>query len=176
MSARTARIEGSLQIDVPPEALFDLVSDQRNEPQYNPNLRRVRKLTDGPIGVGTLYSAEMTTRSGVTPMTIEVTAFERPGRLSSATRLDAMAIDGELTLDPTPSGTRLHWAWDVQPKGALALMTPVVRWMGVRQERRIWTGLKQYVEDPARHTAPERQRAHPRTPWTRRRATRNLCP
>jgi hypothetical protein len=53
MPARKARIQGSLQIDVPPEPIFDLISDQRNEPRYNPKMRHVRKLTEGPIGVGT---------------------------------------------------------------------------------------------------------------------------
>jgi hypothetical protein len=103
----------------------------------------------------------MTSGRRATPMTIVVTAFVRPRRLSSATRLDAMAIDGGLTLDPTPAGTRLRWEWDLEPKGTLALITPVVRWLGVRQERRIWTALKRYVEDPARHTDPERTTRSP---------------
>jgi len=34
----------------PVEDLFDSVADKRNEPRYNPHMRRAEKLTPGPIG------------------------------------------------------------------------------------------------------------------------------
>jgi hypothetical protein len=153
MPTRTTRIAGSIQIDVSPGALFEVVSDQRNEPEYNHSMHAVSKQTPGPVGVGTVFRAE--TRSGrrVTPMTIEVTTYEPPRHLDTVTRLDAMTITGGLTLDPALGGTRLRWDWDLQPKGGLARVMPLVRWLGNRQERRIWTGLKAYVEDAHRHPA-----------------------
>jgi hypothetical protein len=48
-SAR-APIEGEIQIAQPPEAVFDVVADERNEPRYNPRLSEVEKITPGPIG------------------------------------------------------------------------------------------------------------------------------
>jgi hypothetical protein len=53
-------VQGEIVIDRPPEEVFDFVADEENEPQYNPQMRLARKMTEGPIGVGTSFYAEMT--------------------------------------------------------------------------------------------------------------------
>jgi hypothetical protein len=55
-------------------------------------------------------------------------------------------IAGTLTFDPVPGGTRMRWAWVVRPKGASRLLTPLISWIGRRQERAIWAGMKRYLE------------------------------
>jgi hypothetical protein len=40
----------------------------------------------------------------------------------------------------------MRWVGDVEPKGLLRLIAPLVAWMGRRQELRIWTGLKRLLE------------------------------
>jgi hypothetical protein len=57
-----------------------------------------------------------------------------------------MDIQYTLTFEPVPEGTRMRWAGDVEPRGILKLMDPLVAWMGGRQELRIWTGLKGLLE------------------------------
>jgi hypothetical protein len=80
-------------------------------------------------------------------MTIEVTGYDRPRSLSSSTRLQSMDIDGTLTFDPVSGGTRMRWSWDLHPHGALLrLLGPLVAWIGSRNERAIWSGLKCYLE------------------------------
>ena len=41
-----------------PDDVFDYCSDHRHEPDWNPMMKRIDKLTEGPIGVGTRYSTE----------------------------------------------------------------------------------------------------------------------
>jgi uncharacterized protein YndB with AHSA1/START domain len=140
------QVAGSIEIDRPIEEVFDLVADERNEPLYNPDMTASQKLTDGPIAVGTLFSA--TSRSFAKPveMVIEVTAFERPHRLASTTRMEGMVLDGGLTFDTTAGGTRMSWSWSLHPTGPMRLLTPLLAIMGRRNERRIWTGLKHHLE------------------------------
>lgn len=38
-------------------------------------------------------------------------------------------IDGMLTFEPVPDGTRMHWSWHVRPKGPSRLLAPVINWM-----------------------------------------------
>jgi len=57
-----------------------------------------------------------------------------------------MEIDGMLTSDAVPGGTCMHWAWDLQPRGVVKLMAPIVARMGRRRERTIWTNVKQLLE------------------------------
>lgn len=69
-------IEGEITINRPVEDVFDCVSDERNEPRYNPRLQRVEQTTDGPIGAGTRFRATTTTMGRPAEMTIEFTAFD----------------------------------------------------------------------------------------------------
>jgi hypothetical protein len=79
-------------------------------------------------------------------MTIELTGYERPRRLASSTSMATMDIHGSLTFDPLPEGTRMHWQWDLEPRGLLKLLSPLIARMGERQERVIWSNLKRLLE------------------------------
>ena len=140
------RIEGQIDIDRPVEEVFDFVADERNEPRYNPRMRRADKISEGAIGVGTRYRAETASMGRAVPMVIEVTEYERPRRLASMTHMSSMDIGYTLTFEPVPEGTRMRWAGDLAPHGILKVMGQLVALMGRRQEQRIWTGLKQFLE------------------------------
>ena len=79
-------------------------------------------------------------------MTTENTGYNRPRRLASTTRLSTMDIEGTLTFDPVPTGTRMRWSWEVWPRGLLKLTAPVVARNGARQERALWIGLNRVLE------------------------------
>ena len=143
------RIEGEILINRPAEEVFDFVADERNEPLYNPHMRRAERISDGPIGLGTRFRAEIVSMGRTVEMIIEFTGYDRPRRLASATHMSSMDTHGGLTFDPVPEGTRMRWTWDVEPRGILRLMRPLVAWMGRRQEQRIWTSLKHLLEGQA---------------------------
>lgn len=52
-----ARITGEMVISRSVGEVLDFVADERTEPLYNPDLLRSEKVADGPLGVGTRYSA-----------------------------------------------------------------------------------------------------------------------
>jgi hypothetical protein len=62
-----------------------------------------------------------------------------------------MDIRGLLLFEPVPRGTRMTWVWDLEPHGVLRWLGPLVRRMGDRQEREIWTALKRFMEGRASH-------------------------
>lgn len=55
---RTVVIEVVIDIARPAEAVFGYCSDHTNEIEWNPAMRRVAKITDGPVGVGTRYEMQ----------------------------------------------------------------------------------------------------------------------
>jgi hypothetical protein len=57
---RAAIVENTVGIESSPEDVFDYCVDLSHQSERNPKLRRVAKLTDGPLGVGTRYKAEFT--------------------------------------------------------------------------------------------------------------------
>ena len=144
------RVEGEIVIDRPAEDVFDFVADERNEPRYNPKMRRAELISDGPIGAGTRFEAETVSMGRAVEMVIEFTGFERPRRIEETVHMSSMDLQGGLTFDPVPGGTRMRWTWDLEPHGMLKVMSPLVARMGRRQEQTIWTGLKRLLEGQAK--------------------------
>jgi uncharacterized protein YndB with AHSA1/START domain len=140
------KVQGEIVIHRPPNEVFDFVADEENEPRYNPQMQVAKKVTQGPIGVGTSFRAEMTGRGRVVPLTIQFTEYERPRRIAERVQMKAMDLTGGLTFEPVGGGTRMRWLWNLEPHGVLRFMGPLVAFMGRRQERRIWTGLKHLLE------------------------------
>jgi hypothetical protein len=141
-----ARIAGELVIHRPIDAVFDFVADERNEPRYNPRIRRVEKLSPGPIGPKTRFHAEAVALGRTVGMTIRYTSCERPRRLSSSIQMSAADIVGTLCFDPVPGGTRMRWSWTMRLRGPYRLLTPIIAGAGRRQERANWAGLKRFLE------------------------------
>jgi uncharacterized protein YndB with AHSA1/START domain len=141
-------IKGEIGINRPVEEVFDFVADERNEPRYNPRMARAEKISPGPIAPGTRFRAEFASR-GRPVATTEITAYERPRRLASATHMAAMDVRGTLAFDPIPEGTRMRWSWDLEPHRLFKLIGPVIAHVGRRQEEATWASLKRFLEEQA---------------------------
>ena len=149
-----AHIEGKIMIGRPVGEVFDFVADERNEPRYNPRMTSADKTSPGPIGTGTRYRAQSVSRGRPVEMTIETTEYDRPRRLASSTSLATMNVHGALTFDPVQAGTVMHWSWELEPRGLLKLLTPMIALLGRRQEQQVWTGLKQLLESGPASAGP----------------------
>lgn len=75
-------------------------------------MRLAERITQGPIGVGTSFRAEMTGKARVVPMTIEVTEFDRPRRQAERVDMKTMDLTGGLTMAfgrRSPGASRSLW-------------------------------------------------------------------
>jgi len=138
-------VQGEIVINKPIEEVFDFVADERNEPKYNPQMTLAEMVTPGPIGVGSKFHCVMT-GARAADMTIECTEFDRPHRLGSTTQISNMEINGSLLFEPQGQSTKMKWLWNIEPRGFIRLLGPIVRRMGERQEWANWTGLKKVME------------------------------
>ena len=143
-----ARIQGEIVIGRPVDVVFDYVADQSNEPQYNPRMVRAEKITAGPVGKGTQFRSAVASMGRTTEMLIEYTGYDRPTLLASTTTMEQADISYTLMFEPAAAGTRMRWLGQVRPKGVFRLLGPMITRMGIRQEQRIWTSLKEYLEAP----------------------------
>jgi len=148
-----ASIEGEILIDRPVDVVFDYVADQSNEPQYNPQMMRAEKITAGPVAKGTRFRSAVAFRGRTAEMLIECTGYERPRSFQSTTTMAQADISYTLSFEPADAGTRMRWSGQVRPKGALRLVGPLITWLGIRQERRIWANLKTHLETSSQPTA-----------------------
>jgi Polyketide cyclase / dehydrase and lipid transport len=148
-----ARIEGEIIIERPVDVVFDYVADQSNEPQYNPQMVRAEKITAGPVGKGTRFRSAVASMGRTAEMLIECTGYDRPAMLASTTTMQQADISYTLRFEPAGAGTRMRWWGQVQPRGAYKLLGPLITWMGIRQEQRIWASLKTHLEAAPRSGA-----------------------
>lgn len=118
----TAVIENSVEIARSPEDVFDYLSDQGHEVEWNPDCLRMDKLTDGPVGVGTRFRAKW--KQGPELVT-ECTRYERP-RTWTYENGGPISVVLTVTLEPTEAGgTRLTSRGEWTPHGWMRLAFPV---------------------------------------------------
>src|SRR5215468_3401021 len=117
-------MQAEVDINRPPEAVFDYCSDHRHEPQWNPMMTRAEKLTPGPIGAGTRYAAEFAKGP---PMVMECTQYQRPTAWSLTGTSRALTARGGWRVLPTADGARLVMHTEMEPHGLLKLAAPLLR-------------------------------------------------
>ncbi len=136
-------IEHAVDIQRSPDDVFDYCTDLRREPEWNPRTRRIQKLTDGPIGLGTRYRGEWIKGD---PMTIELVRFERPTSWASVGRSRRLLADSGGQVSKTPGGARLVIRMELQPQGPLRLLLPVLGPTMRRREGRNLGAIKAALE------------------------------
>jgi uncharacterized protein YndB with AHSA1/START domain len=140
---RGAVIENAVEIRRPPEDVFDYCTDLGREPEWNPRTRRIEKLTGGPIGLGTRYEGEWVKGD---PMTIEFVRFERPTVWASVGRSRRLVATSESHVSKTPAGARLVTRVELEPRGALRVLRPVLGRVMRRREERNLLAIKATLE------------------------------
>jgi len=116
----------TIHIERPVGEVYDYLADLEHTQEWNWAITKTRKVTPGPVTVGTRY---LQTRSVPQPANEElvITALE-PNRL--------IEIDGILAqfpahlgyqLEPSGAGTALTNAVDLHTEGALRLIGPLLR-------------------------------------------------
>jgi hypothetical protein len=144
------RIAGQVAIDAPVAAVFDMVADERNEPRYNPRIARARMTSQGPVGAGAQFVADPRGMGSRGEMTLTILDYDRPHRLHNLVTSSFMNVDGNLTFEGSCGGTLLSWDWEMHLVGRWRALSPVLRLVGPRWERRNWVGLKRFMESGAR--------------------------
>jgi uncharacterized protein YndB with AHSA1/START domain len=110
---RTEMIEFTIHVDIhrPPEEVFDFVLDFENAPKWNYFVTDVKKRSNGPIGLGTVFHQ---TRKA-DQQEYQITDID-PGRLIEVTTTpgSSPAFTRRLELEPAATGTRLNDHWHLQ--------------------------------------------------------------
>ena len=141
------RIEESVEINLPPEEVFDYVADPENLPGWSSLVLEVQKETQGELREGDRYTsvAKFLGRTFETPL--EVTAQEPPRRQS------ARSIGGPFLQEYTyileeaaGGGTRLTLVAEGEPGGFFRLVGPLLEVAGRRQFKTDLANLKDLLE------------------------------
>src|SRR5512132_2875192 len=127
----------------PPEEVFEFCSDLRSELRWNPKVKYVEKLTDGPVGVGTRYRAQWA-NSG--PTTVEVVAFDRPRSWETTATARGMGIRFQGVVTDARPGARYSAHLEVHPKGLAWLVAPLALLAMRRQDQQNMERIREALE------------------------------
>ncbi len=72
---------GSAVIDRPIADVFAFLADGTHDPKFSPRVQSIRKATDGPIGVGTVFESSVKDAGMKTSRSFELTEFDAPTRI-----------------------------------------------------------------------------------------------
>ncbi len=66
--------------------VFAFLADGTNDPKFSPRVQEIKKTTDGPIGVGTVFESTVKDAGMTTKRKFELTVFEAPTTIRWAER------------------------------------------------------------------------------------------
>ncbi len=139
-------VEVTTTIERPVGQVFAFVQDENNIPKWDPDLLKVAKTSQGPIGKGSTFHLDIKPFMGETQGSGEVVAYE-PDR-----RIELQFVMGKLKphvfhlFEPAGSGTRFTRRVVMQPSGFMRLMTPLMRSMMRKKNVQYLATLKRLLE------------------------------
>ena len=100
---------GTTVIDRPIDEVFGFLADGENDPKFSPRVLEIRKTTDGPPGVGTVYASTVKDAGMKTKREFELTEFEAPTKIRWTRDLEEPGDgpEGGYDLRPGEGGTEV---------------------------------------------------------------------
>jgi uncharacterized protein YndB with AHSA1/START domain len=121
---RVATFENVVMISRPIEDVFAFLSDFENVPKWNYAIVETRKISEGPVGVGTIYRQVRSVPSR-SEEAFEVTIYDPPRHLEIQGQLGPFPSRLSYALDIIPAGTRVMNSVALELRGPGRLLGPV---------------------------------------------------
>ena len=141
--SRIARVHltATTGIACPPEQVFDMVADMRNETRWNSRVSSAELRSGEPIGLGSRFAIV----NGGTAYDVTITTYDRPSRLVfEASGKPDLTI--AYAFMPTGEGTDLESGFDFRPRGALKVLFPLLAPLMRRDVPKQYASLKALCE------------------------------
>jgi len=122
------RFESTVVIDRPIEEVFAFLADGENDKKFSPRVLEIRKTTDGPPGLGTVYASTVKDAGMTTKREFKLTEFAAPTRIRWAelSKNIVVASEGGYDLEPAGEGkTRLTVFNVLEGRGIGKLIAPL---------------------------------------------------
>jgi len=118
------RFTNTITIRRPPDEVFAYLADLENLPRWNYAIAQTRKLTPGPVGVGSRYH-QIRTVPAHREEDLEVVELEPGHRLTVRGTLNTLPARLSYTLDPVGDTTVLTNEVVLAASGRFALVAPL---------------------------------------------------
>jgi uncharacterized protein YndB with AHSA1/START domain len=147
------RIVESAIIQRPVAEVFDIAADPHKQLAWDTAmLRRVEKLTPGPLGRGARYRGDF---KGFGPVEYEFVEYEPGRRFAHRAQMPMGEMRHVFTFEPIPEGTRMTQEGVLTPNFAGRLLWPVMmKRMLSKRFREIASKIRQHLATGSRTDTP----------------------
>lgn len=135
-----------LEVERPLEDVFAFVGDFANTKDWDPGVADASQITDGSIGIGTRYRADVVFGGRTLPMTYEVTAWDPPNRVVLRGEGSTVTAVDDIRFEATDAGTRIRYSADLRLKGLLKVAEPFLKGRFEETGRKAMAGMKTALE------------------------------
>jgi carbon monoxide dehydrogenase subunit G len=93
-------------VNRPIEQVFAFLADGTNDRRFSPRVQEIRKTTDGPVGVGTVYESTVKDAGMKSSREFKLTGFDEPAKIRwTETSTNAITVpEGGYDLEPAGVG------------------------------------------------------------------------
>ncbi len=143
-------LETSMEISRPVTDVFTFVADQTNAPKWQSGLHEVRRLTKGPLGIGTEHEFIRRFAGRKVATRNRFVSFEAGRYVEFEIPKGWLTGRASYLAEPSPSGTVLTSRMEFRAHGPASLLEPVLARLLARDSRRDEARLKRLLEqEPA---------------------------
>ncbi len=143
-------VDVAVEIDRPPERVFQFVADFENNPIWQSGMRSARFTSPAPLAVGSTYEQVASFLGREVVSSFEVVAYV-PGRKVAATSVGgSFPITFTRQVDPVGAGSRVSAHIEGDARGFFRIARPLLRWLVRRSIRRDYANLKRILETEGR--------------------------
>jgi uncharacterized membrane protein len=119
------RVEKSIVVRRPTDEVFAFVADQANAARWQSGIVEIRRLTDGPPGVGTRHTFTRTLMGRRITGDNEYVAFE-PGERVAFRTTSGPSLLASYVVAAVPDGARLTATLDIDVSGVMSVAQPLL--------------------------------------------------
>jgi carbon monoxide dehydrogenase subunit G len=143
------RFTNEIVIDRPPDEVFAYLADLENLPKWNYAIRETRKVSPGPVGIGTVYNQSRTLPQPMEEQ-LEITTYEPNRQLTVSGGFGLFHGASTYLVEPEGRGTRLGNEIVLESGGRLGPLTQLASRPIKHAVARNLADLKQILEQPAK--------------------------
>jgi uncharacterized membrane protein len=127
------KVEKTGVVDRPIEEVFAYIGDQQNAPRWQAGLVEVKRLTDGPPGLGTKHAIVRNFMGRRMEASNEYVAFEPNKLITFKSTSGPVAFEASYLFESVAGGTKVTSRIEMDAKGLLSLAEPLIA-RGLRRE------------------------------------------
>jgi uncharacterized membrane protein len=139
------KLDTEIVVDRPIEEVFAAWADLERSPEWAAPVIERRKVSDGPLGVGTRFHAIDQFPGRRVAFDLEITAYE-PHSHMAATWFKPMEGGWDARFSDAGGGTHLAMHAEMRPTGLMRLLSPVMAPWAKRQMRKDLQAFKAMLE------------------------------